>query len=262
MTDVASESSPRCIAVVHAVLFDYGHTLTDFTLAEDELLLCYMAVRSLLEAEARQELPSAESLIKLVSQKVTMEIAQSYEAQDLQELDIVELFSRALSDTGLELPRGLVESIAEMEHRALVRHLEMPKENLAVLRTLRSEGIKVGLVSNATYLPRLLHEDLDRLGISRLVDIAVFSSEIGVRKPHPAIFRQALDGLDVAPHEAVFVGDRLRDDIGGAQSLGMRTVLTTQYRRETLDGSKPHPDAVIGRLPELIDILKAFTTCA
>jgi FMN phosphatase YigB (HAD superfamily) len=97
----------------------------------------------------------------------------------------------------------------------------------------------------------MMREDIERLGIAQFVDDAVFSAEIGVRKPHEAIFRKVLDAIDVDPPAAVFVGDRLRDDIAGAKALGMRGVLTQQYRQEEVGTYPVTPDLVIQRLPEL-----------
>ena len=77
------------------------------------------------------------------------------------------------------------------------------------------------------------------------------SSAMGYCKPHASLFLRALDELGVAAHEAVFVGDRMVDDVGGAQAVGMRTVLTHQYRREDPGRAPAAPDSVIGRLSEL-----------
>ena len=52
----------------------------------------------------------------------------------------------------------------------------------------------------------------------------IFSSEVGKRKPHPAIFERALPALRVAPERAIFVDDRLHEDVRGAAELGMTTV--------------------------------------
>ena len=43
-------------------------------------------------------------------------------------------------------------------------------------------------------------------------------------KPHVAIFQHALEALDVAPEEAVMVGDSLLADVAGAQAMGMTAV--------------------------------------
>ncbi len=240
------------MAAIRAVLFDYGHTLADFHFAQENLLACYEEVRQMLVAQAYREVPEASALVSEVSRQVATKIITSYENQELQELDILSLFDQALRAVQVELPPDLVRQIAEMEHRALIANIMVPPENLEVLRELKARGLNLGLVSNATLLADLMHQDIERLGIAQYLDHAVFSSEAGVRKPHPAIFRRVLDALAVSPEEAAFVGDRLQDDIGGAQRLGMKGVLTRQYRQEEGEGAAVQPDHVIDRLPELV----------
>ena len=63
----------------------------------------------------------------------------------------------------------------------------------ALLEALRERGLKLGLVSNAFDPAALLHADLEQIGVAERLDVAVFSSEVGRRKPHPAIFERALE---------------------------------------------------------------------
>jgi putative hydrolase of the HAD superfamily len=51
----------------------------------------------------------------------------------------------------------------------------------------------------------------------------VFSAEEGVRKPDTKIYRRALARLGVAPAEAIFVDDRLKN-VEGARQVGMRAL--------------------------------------
>ncbi len=96
--------------------------------------------------------------------------------------------------------------------------------------------------------------DLDRFGLLEFFPVRVYSCEAGVVKPNPAIYRQALDALDVAPAEAVFVGDRLDVDVAGPQKIGMRAVLVTcPYRVE--EDLEIQPDARIGAIGELPDLM-------
>jgi HAD superfamily hydrolase (TIGR01509 family) len=243
---------------VRAVVFDYGHTLLDFATAEDRLLDAYEEVRRMLEAQAYRDVPDAPALVDGLSRRVQAMVVQSYERRELEELDIVALFEVALLALDVRLPRDLVRGIAELEHRALVSALVMPATNLQVLRDLRALGLQLGIVSNAHFLPKLMREDIRRLGIADLVDDAVFSAEIGVRKPHPAIFRKVLGELGVVAEEAIFVGDRLRDDISGAKSLGMRGVLTHEFRQEDVEPEIAVPDLVIDRLPELVPFVRSL----
>ena len=102
----------------------------------------------------------------------------------------------------------------------------------ALLESLRARGLALGLVSNAFDPLWLLERDMKRMGLADRLDSFVFSSEVGVRKPHPDIFRRSLDELGVAPEQALFVGDRLYEDVRGARDLGMTTVQAVWFRAD------------------------------
>jgi putative hydrolase of the HAD superfamily len=86
----------------------------------------------------------------------------------------------------------------------------------------------------------LLLRDLDQQGLAERLDSVVFSSDVGIRKPRPEIFRRALGELRVSPERALFVGDRLVADVRGAHDVGMRTVQAMWYRaEEDVDGVEP-----------------------
>jgi putative hydrolase of the HAD superfamily len=91
-----------------------------------------------------------------------------------------------------------------------------------------------------------------RHGLLDKVDATVFCMDVGWRKPHRAPFDRALSLLEVAPADALFVGDDHRWDIVGAQNAGLRPVLLESVvatpRREYL--TVPHLADVIELLTE------------
>ncbi len=241
-----------------AVVFDYGHTFIDFSPFDEQLVEAYTEIRDRLVELLRRELPGASDLVRDVVRRVERQVQESYGRGVLEEMDIVAMYAEALAEIGLSLAPGEVRHIVEHEHRARASELTIQAENLQVLPDLRDLGLKIGLVSNAHFLPELMLEDIERLGIAQYVDAAVISSGFGLRKPHPDIFMKVLDELEVLPWQAVFVGDRLKDDIGGAKALGMRGVLTHQFRQEALDSQPVMPDLVIERLPEVVPYLRGL----
>jgi putative hydrolase of the HAD superfamily len=87
------------------------------------------------------------------------------------------------------------------------------------VRSLRRTGVRTGLLSNSwgdglAYDPALLEE---------LFDAWVISSEVGLRKPDPAIYSLAAERLGLTPAECVFVDD-LPGNLKPARALGMATV--------------------------------------
>lgn len=141
-----------------------------------------------------------------------------------------------------------------------VPHTYTDPDVVPLLTALRERGIKVGVLSNTVW-PRGHHEEVFRRdGVLDLVDGAVYTSEITWTKPHPDAFRAALRSVDVAdPERAVFVGDRLFDDIHGAKQVGMRAVLVPHSTIPEEPGLVyGEPDAVIQRLSELLPLVDAW----
>jgi putative hydrolase of the HAD superfamily len=92
---------------------------------------------------------------------------------------------------------------------------------VAVLTAVRERGLVVGVVSDCSAeLPLYFPE----LPIAPLVDSAVFSFVLGVRKPDPRIFTACCTALDVRPDECLYVGDGGSDELAGATAIGMHAV--------------------------------------
>src|SRR5438105_4887157 len=156
---------------VQAVVLDLGHTIIDFGPAEDALRDTYVRVLAMLAGKARAELPSAEGMVQGVSRRIVDAINASYLQEELEELDILALFDSSLRELGFHLDPAIVRQIAVMEHRALASGEALPAENLAVVRHLKDQGLKLGLVSNVTLLPDMMREDMEQLGLLDYFDV-------------------------------------------------------------------------------------------
>ncbi|HEX3176612.1 MAG TPA: HAD-IA family hydrolase [Methylomirabilota bacterium] len=120
------------------------------------------------------------------------------------------------------------------------------------LTALREEGYTLALVSNTMRTPgTTLRQLLERFGLLRLFAHTVFSDEVGIRKPDPAIFRGALDAVGADAATAIHVGDDGLLDVGGARAAGMRVIQVTNAALNSLGGRRP--DAVIPSLIGLPD---------
>jgi putative hydrolase of the HAD superfamily len=151
-------------------------------------------------------------------------------------------------------------ALAEHFHAATVDLVSVYDDSLATLGELKRRGLKLALISN-TLWPGALHtRDLRRFGLDAFFDVLTYSSETPHTKPHPSIFLETLRKLgDVPPEGAVHVGDRLVDDVQGAQRAGMKGVLKTHPRRVPAEGVEP--DARIDRLADLPAVLdRLFST--
>ena len=217
-----------------AVLFDWGDTLMRF--AYDEALV-EAGHRAGLAALEREDLPEVERL--------AAHFRERYEPffwtpGTVEELEYPGLVRQLLGDFGVEVDDEELPRFLEAEHAAWDPARQLAAHTPALLESLRERGLKLALVSNAFDPGWLLHRDLEQMGLAERLDFAVFSSEIGKRKPHPAIFERALEALGVTATETVFVGDRLYEDVRGAGELGMTTVQALWFRAdEHPEGGEP-----------------------
>ncbi len=256
----------RAFPPLQAVLFDYSDTLAHFGPVEDALLKGYEAIRAKLVAAGKTVLlngtvsvPAAHLLLEGVSARFWQILNRSYEEQRLEELDAGALFRSSLEALDILVDDQLLEEIILTEEEVGYALQERAPEVEEVAAALRARGLKLGLVSNYCTLPSIVRLHPQRYGLLPLVDEAIFSCELGLRKPHPSIYQRVLDRLGVAPEAAVFVGDRLREDVQGPQSLGMRGILTHQFRQEDPSATPIAPDAVITRLAELPPLLERWS---
>lgn len=129
--------------------------------------------------------------------------------------------------------RHLWCSVREHTHDALAR--------------LRAAGLRLGIVSNSD---GRVDQALSAAGLREYFDVVIDSSVFGTEKPDPAIFRAALEVLDVAPEEALYVGDLYDVDVVGARAAGMEAVLLTSGGME-----RNPPCRTAASIDELVDDL-------
>jgi putative hydrolase of the HAD superfamily len=221
--------------MLDAVLFDWGDTLMRWAPDADLLEAGHAAGFA---AIGREHVPGITERFRDVY------LAAFFEPGVIEEIEYPAEVRRLFADFGVDISDDELLRFLGAEHDAWAPARTLASTTHALLESLRAAGLKVALVSNAVDPPWLLHRDLERMGIAQRVDFAVFSSEVGRRKPDPAIFRAALERLDVAPGEALHVGDRLYEDVLGASRLGIRTVQALWFRAdEHPDGGVPDHQA-------------------
>jgi putative hydrolase of the HAD superfamily len=93
-------------------------------------------------------------------------------------------------------------------------------------------------------------EALEAAGLRGYFDVVVDSALVGVEKPDPAIFRAALEVLEVPPAEALYLGDLYDVDVLGAKAAGIPAVLLVPP-----GAPRPAGCATVGSLQELADDL-------
>ena len=104
-----------------------------------------------------------------------------------------------------------------------------------LLTRLKHAGALVVIVTNNIAAEQRLK--LARCGLADLVDELVTSEEVGVSKPDPRIFQEALDRARAEPPDAVMLGDAWATDIEGALASGIRPVWLNRFGKTKPNGS-------------------------
>jgi putative hydrolase of the HAD superfamily len=219
-------------AVLDAVLFDWGETLVHWEWDPGLLEAGHAAGLLALGHEPRPEL--TERFVKTYLPQLDI-------PGSLESVDYRAVVMQLLADVGISVDEAGLDRFLEAEHAFWLPAHRLASTTHALLEVLRSRGFELGVVSNAFDPPALLRRDLDQLGITDRIDVAVFASEVGWRKPHPAIFERALQGLGVPAERTLFVGDSLAVDLAGAAAVGMRTCQALWFRADD-DPAAPEPD--------------------
>lgn len=116
------------------------------------------------------------------------------------------------------------------------------------LENLYANGVKLGLLSNvATPYKKAFFN----LGLDRYFSAAIFSSDIGLKKPDARAFKAVLTALNVEPSKALMVGDGVISDIRGASAIGMKTLLIDRKNRSGADDAMSSIEGLFERLQTL-----------
>jgi len=172
-------------------------------------------------------------------------------------IDIYDVLAAFFAQRGQPLTEDLVRLAGDAYCRRSGDHAPLRAGAIETLIALRARGLRLGVISNTIQPARHMDDGLLLRGLAGYFPVRVYSSAARVAKPHPQIFRAALDALGVAPECAAYVGDRLHADVAGAQAVGMKGILIEVAHRPEQDPAIA-PDARIKELPELLGVLSGF----
>ncbi|MPZ47825.1 MAG: HAD-IA family hydrolase [Dehalococcoidia bacterium] len=239
-----------------AVLFDIGSTLWRSPPEHpDALTFCY-GQGLLILAQNMPTPPEIDPLIETVEGYLAeWEEIWRTDAGQVEQRPTAEFVAEALKRLNLSLaPRPLAAFTDMIMETSVFTAMHEPPEpgmKEAMVALNRVRGLRLGCVSNAFMSAITLHRIMEERGFGPYLDLTVSSCDLGIRKPHPAIYEDAVKKMGFPAEETIFVGDRLDADIEGPAALGMRTVLSHQYRQEDPAKARVQPGHVIGHLSEL-----------
>ncbi|CAB1129639.1 Putative hydrolase of the HAD superfamily [Candidatus Hydrogenisulfobacillus filiaventi] len=127
-------------------------------------------------------------------------------------------------------------------------------DTLPTLARLRALGLTLGVITNG---PReLLARRLTAIGARDYFPdhLCIAADQVGRLKPGPEIFLAALAAAEVAPHEALYVGDSWTFDVKGAEAAGIPVIWIDRRRRPP-----PDPALIVAAVPDLTAVADLLT---
>lgn len=228
---------------MEAVIFDWGGTLS---------VWADIDVEDVWRLAARHIAPEQEE--ELTARLVEVEQRSWQRTRtDRRSTRLTDLLAEASSELGVDVAAAVLEEAAVHHLDSWTPHIRHHVDAVPALTELRDMGLRIGLLSNTHWPPSFHEHFLARDGLDQLIDVRLYTSEMEVVKPDPSAFRAALETLDV--REAVFVGDRLYDDIWGARQIGLKAVWV---RNSVVPDYDVAPDAIVDRLAEVPDVVRKW----
>jgi len=172
----------------------------------------------------------------------------------LDPVEAMRLVARSIDPT---VPEDRIRAAVDSRQRCFAAgFVNIEPRLLDALDRLRAAHVRIGLVSDAGA------DDVVAWAKSPLrerVDVAVFSYQIGIRKPDARIYQRAMQSLEVEASDAIFVGDGGSDEHRGARAIGLTTVLVTRlishWQADLIEARRPHADFEFADVARFVDAL-------
>lgn len=229
---------------VRAVIFDLDDTITDFASAADAAFI------SAFSAIAEEHGVDVDELharyMELFEEFYTLHLEGQITLEEFR----VYRFSRAFELVGLPVDDHFLDMTVDFLHY-YDHELETFPGACEVLREL-DRIYPLGLITNGPTDPQW--RKINKFNLPNIFEVILVSGQLGIAKPDPRIFDVALEGLRVAPENAIMVGNSLQHDHQGAMNAGIRFVWANHTGNDLPEGW-PEPDFEIGSFSELRDLL-------
>ena len=144
---------------------------------------------------------------------------------------------------------------AELRERLMNQYLRLDAfpEVPQVLQRLKAGGLKTAILSNGS--PEMLEAAVRHAKLDSLLDAVLSVETVGVYKPHPKVYRFAVDRLELEPREIAFQSSNAWD-AWAASAYGLRVVWCNRcgQRPERLPGRPDREIRSLAMLPALLDV--------
>ncbi|RLP94840.1 HAD family hydrolase [Micromonospora sp. CV4] len=152
-----------------------------------------------------------------------------------------------------------VRAAVASRHRAVRADTRLRADAVPVLAALRQRGLHTGVISDCTHeLPAFLPQ----LAVAPLLDVRVFSVQVGRCKPDPALYLTACRRLGLAPGDCLYVGDGGSQELTGAERAGMTAVRLAApdlAEHMVFNADRDWHGRTLGTLRDVLDLVDAET---
>jgi HAD superfamily hydrolase (TIGR01549 family) len=212
---------------IKGVFFDLGYTLIEYGGHDWRMIDLEGHKRGYDELVARGYLLPPFGVFHERLEELKTECRPA-DRESLKEWKATDAPAALLAEFGVDDPAAMSALFIRMVYTEAQKYMQVCEGGVDTLRGLKERGFVTGIISNTLYPPEFPNSDLARLGLQPYLDITVYSSEIGYRKPHPADFEAAANRSGLEPQEIIYIGDRFHVDVLGAREAGMVGIL--KYR--------------------------------
>jgi len=210
--------------MMKAVLFDLGHTLINYhndwkgperkAVGNVAKMVCQVTDRC-------KEKDVQVYLLDLLDQGRKRKLTEHIE------IPLPDVLNDCYARFGCDGDDGLILQGMEAFYAVLLEKRELVPGAKEMLEDIRARGYSIGLISDVAWglTSDYPMRDMKHFGLDEYFDDFVFSTDVGIRKPNPRIFKLALFNIGAKAEESIYVGNNLQADIQGALGVGMTAVL-------------------------------------
>lgn len=211
--------------MIKAVILDWFITLAHFDPPREEIFCRVFGELGIdiKPEQARRGILLADEY--LYTESITLPVA-SRSLEERQRL-YLQFPIKVMQESNLTVDEGICLKINKRIRELFPgsRYALFP-DVMPTLEALKQRGLVIGVLTN-------LSDDINvicrNLGLDGVLDFAVASGQVGVRKPDAIIFQAALKKAAVSAEEAIYVGDQYKVDIIGARGVGINPVFIDRY---------------------------------
>ena len=173
---------------------------------------------------------------------------------DLDEPGISSVMRELLNKHKITLSEKKLQSALRSMYAVTQTNWHIESDAVPVLQALQESGYRLGIISNGAE-DLNTYELIDKANLRSYFEFILSSAAFGKRKPHPGIFRAALNYFKIPAEQTVMVGDNYEADVLGPHQLGMNTIWITRRVPDPVENPPIQPEAIVSTLSEIPPLL-------